>query len=144
MLNNVSLMGRIAADLEPNTTPSGAVVLNFPLAVERNYANADGKRDSYFFQMVAWRATAEFISKFFKKGDMIAVTGELSSRDWVDKDGKKRREIEVVVSNAYFTGAKNPVEREQRANPKPPAEVAKAAKDDLPFYQSENESDPWA
>ena len=144
MLNNVSLMGRIAADLEPKTLQNDMKVLSFPIAVEKNYTNADGKRDFNFFQIVAWRGTAEFISKFFKKGDMIVVTGELSTRDWTDKDGRKHRETEVVVNSAYFTGARSSAEKEQRATPKPPAEVSKSSKDDLPFYQSENDSDPWA
>lgn len=144
MLNNVALMGRIASDLELKTVQNGAAVLSFPLAVEKNFANADGKRDSNFFQIVAWRGTAEFISKFFKKGDMIAVTGELATRDWTDKEGRKRRETEVIANSAYFTGSKSGSEREEKPAPRSPREVAKRAEEaELPFADSSDE-DPWA
>ena len=144
MLNNVVLMGRIAADLELKTTPAGVSVMTFPIAVEKNFANSDGKRDSNFFQVVAWRGNAEFISKFFKKGDTIAIMGELSSRDWTDKEGKKRREIEVVASAAYFTAPKS-TSSEERATPRAPKEVAKrAAEAELPFAADSGDSDPWA
>lgn len=143
MLNNVSLMGRIASDLELKNTPAGVAVVTFPLAVEKNFANSDGKRETNFFQVVAWRHNADFISKFFKKGDTIVITGELSSRDWSDKDGRRRREIEIVVSNVYFASSRNE-NAESKPAPKPPERTTKETKEDLPFYQSENDSDPWA
>ena len=144
MLNNVSLMGRIVTDIELKTTANGTAVLSFPLAVEKNFPNADGKRDTNFIQIVAWRGTAEFVSKFFKKGDMIALTGEISTRDWTDKEGKKRKETEVLANTVYFASPKS-TGGEERATPRAPKEVAKrAAEAELPFAADSGDSDPWA
>jgi single-strand DNA-binding protein len=106
MYNKVILMGRITKDLEIKTTPAGVSVLSFSLAVERNYAPKGEERQTDFINCVAWRQTAEFISKFFTKGSMILVEGELQTRQYQNKDGKNVTATEVIVSSSSFTGEK--------------------------------------
>ena len=104
MYNKAILMGRICNDLEVKTTPSGANVLSFRIAVDRSYQVKGEERKSDFFNIVAWRATADFISRFFSKGRMILVEGELQTRQYVDKNGSTQTIVELVVDNARFTG----------------------------------------
>lgn len=106
MYNRAILMGRICNDLELKTTPSGVSVLSFRLAVDRSYQIKGEERKADFFNIVAWRSTAEFISKYFSKGRMILVEGELQTRQYVDKNGSNQNVVELVVSNASFTGEK--------------------------------------
>lgn len=107
MINNVTLMGRITADPELKTTPSGVSVMSFCIAVDRRYQQKDGKKDTDFINCVAWRNTAEFISRYFRKGDMVAVTGEIQTRKYEDKGGNNRTAVEVVINQASFCGGKN-------------------------------------
>ena len=102
MLNTVVLMGRITQDIELRSTTSGTSVIQFTVAVERYGKGEDKQTD--FINCVAWKSTAEFISKYFGKGRMIAVTGRLQSRSYEDKNGNKRTAIEVNVDQASFTG----------------------------------------
>ncbi len=104
MLNKVILMGRITHEPELKASPSGASVLTFSLAVERNYARQGEERQTDFINCVAWRQTAEFISKYFPKGALIAVEGELQTRKYSARDGSERTVTEVIVSSASFTG----------------------------------------
>ena len=104
MLNRVILMGRITQDLELKTTQTGVSVLSFTVAVDRNYARQGEERQTDFIDCVAWRQTAEFISKYFYKGRMIAVEGSLQKRSYDDRNGNKRWVTEVIVDNASFTG----------------------------------------
>ena len=104
MFNKAILMGRICNDLELKTTPSGANVLSFRIAVDRNYQVKGEERKSDFFNIVAWRANADFISRFFAKGRMILVEGELQTRQYTDKNGSTQTVVELVVDNARFTG----------------------------------------
>ena len=106
MYNKVILMGRITKDLEIKTTPSGVSVLSFSLAVERNYTPKGEERKTDFINCVAWRNTAEFISKFFTKGSMILIEGELQTRQYQNKEGKNITVTEVIVSSSSFTGEK--------------------------------------
>lgn len=106
MLNRVIIMGRITHDLELKQTPNGVSVLSFSVAVERNFAKQGEERQADFIDCVAWRQTAEFISKFFGKGRMIALEGEIQTRTYQDKDGNNRKVTEIVVSQASFTGEK--------------------------------------
>lgn len=101
--NRVTLMGRITHDLELKQTQSGVFVLSFLLAVDRNY-EINGQRESDFIPVVCWRSTAEFVHKYFGKGRMILVEGELSSRKYVNNDGKEVRAVEVNASLVSFTG----------------------------------------
>lgn len=101
MLNVVILTGRLTADPELKTTGSGVSVCSFSLAVERRY-RAGEERQADFINVVAWRTSAEFISKYFKKGQMMAVEGSLQSRKYQDKEGKNRVSYEVVANNVQF------------------------------------------
>ncbi len=105
MLNVVVLTGRLTKDPELKKTPSGVYVLGFSIAVERRYRSGED-RQADFINIVAWRKTAEFISKYFKKGQMIAVEGSLQSRKYQDKDGNNRTAVEVVANNAQFADYK--------------------------------------
>lgn len=104
MFNRAVLMGRICNDLELKTIQSGISVLSFRLAVERSYQAKGEERKSDFFNVVAWRSTAEFISRYFGKGRMILVEGELQTRQYVDKNGSTQNVVELVVNSAHFTG----------------------------------------
>ena len=106
MINNVVLMGRIVNELEVKQTPSGVSALSFTLAVERNFKGADGERQTDFISCVAWRQQAEFIGKYFRKGRMIALEGNLRTRTYDDKNGTKHYVTEVFVDNISFTGEK--------------------------------------
>jgi len=106
-MNQIVIMGRLTRDPELRHTPNGIAVASFTLAVDRGFAPKDGgDRMTDFIDVVAWRNTAEFVSKYFVKGQMAAVTGRLQIRDWTDKDGNKRRSAEVVAENIYFTESK--------------------------------------
>ena len=109
MLNKIFIMGRLTRDPELRRTQSGTAVAGFALAVDRDYKNADGTKDTDFIEVVAWRSTAEFVSKYFAKGRMAVVEGRLQIRDWQDKDGNKRRNAEVVADNVYFGDSKKEV-----------------------------------
>lgn len=106
MLNCAIIMGRLTADPELRTTQSGLSVTSFTVAVDRPYKNGDEKKTD-FINCVAWRGTAEFVSKWFKKGEMIAVQGAIQTRNYEDKNGNKRIAVEIVADNASFCGSKN-------------------------------------
>jgi len=128
--NGVHIMGRITRDLELRHTQSGVAVCQFCVAVTRSFKDANGEYQSDFIDCVAWRNSAEFITKYFSKGAMIALDGELQTRNYTDKDGNKRKATEVLVSSAAFTGEK----RETAAKPTPTEEDYNAiTDDDLPF-----------
>lgn len=107
MINNVTLMGRLTAAPELKQTTSGANVTSFCIAVERRFQPKEGERQSDFINCVAWRNTAEFITKYFGKGDMIAVTGEIQTRKYKDSNDNNRVAVEVIIDNASFCGGKN-------------------------------------
>lgn len=104
MYNKVILMGRIVNDLELKTTPSGTSVLSFRIAVDRRYQVKGEERKSDFINIVAWRSSAEFISRYFSKGRMILIDGELQTRSYQDKNGNTAYVTEVLVEQASFTG----------------------------------------
>lgn len=108
MLNRTVLMGRITHDLEVKQTQNGIDVLSFTVAVQRNYAAQGGERQSDFINCVAWRQQAEFISKYFGKGRMIALEGSLRSRTYDDKNGTRHYVTEVYVDSVSFTGEPKP------------------------------------
>ena len=110
-MNQIVIMGRLTRDPELRQTPNGVPVASFTLAVDRGYTPKDGgDRQTDFIDVVAWRSTAEFVSKYFVKGQMSAVSGRLHIRDWTDKDGNKRRNAEVVADNIYFTESRKSME----------------------------------
>ena len=106
MLNKIILMGRLTRDPELRRTGSGTAVTSFSLAVDRDFKSQSGEKETDFIDVVAWRSTAEFVSKYFTKGRMAVVEGRLQIRDWTDRDGGKRRSAEVVADNVYFGDSK--------------------------------------
>ena len=104
MLNRVVVMGRMVADPELKTTNTGIPVTSFRIAVDRSYVKAGEARQSDFFDVVAWRNTAEFVCRNFGRGSLIAIDGQLQSRQFVTRDGKNRTVIEIVAENVSFTG----------------------------------------
>lgn len=146
MYNKTTLMGRITHDLELKSTPSGNSVLSFAVAVERAYQAKGEERKTDFFNCVAWRANADFISRFFSKGRMILIDGELQNRKYTDKNGVERYVTEIIVDRAYFTGesGKPPQNNQNQTsgNVQPPAQaqeytaadfVPSPTDDDYPF-----------
>ena len=106
MLNVAVIMGRLVADPELRHTPSDVAVTNFTLAVDRAYTKAGTERQTDFIEFVAWRSTAEFICKYFRKGQMMAVHGSIQTRSYTDKDGNKRKAFEVVADDVSFADSK--------------------------------------
>ena len=106
-MNVVCLVGRLTADPELRQTPNGTNVCSFSVAVNRAFANANGERQADFINCVAWRQTAEFIARYFRKGQNIGLNGTIQTRTYQDKDtGKNRTAFEVVINNAYFVESK--------------------------------------
>ena len=148
MLNKIILMGRLTRDPELRRTGSGTAVTSFSLAVDRDFKSQSGEKETDFIDVVAWRSTAEFVSKYFTKGRMAVVEGRLQIRDWTDKDGGKRRSAEVVADNVYFGESKRdsmassgfdqtppPVSYQAPANPAASSDFSTLMDDDpdLPF-----------
>ena len=106
MLNKIILMGRLTRDPELRRTGSGTAVTSFALAVDRDFKGQGGEKETDFIDVVAWRSTAEFVSKYFTKGRMAVVEGRLQIRDWKDKEGNNRRSAEVMADNVYFGDSK--------------------------------------
>lgn len=133
MLNKIILMGRLTRDLELRRTQSGTAVASFTLAVERDFKTQDGQRETDFIDIVAWRSTAEFVSKYFTKGRMAVVDGRLQVRDWTDRDGNKRRSYEVLADTVYFRDSKRAVSDSDTAAPGEIYEVPEEEEGELPF-----------
>ena len=106
MLNRIIVMGRMTRDPELRRTNSGTAVASFTVAVDRDFKSLSGEKETDFIDVVAWRNTAEFVSKYFSKGRMAVVEGRLQLRDWTDKDGNKRRSAEIVADSVYFGDSK--------------------------------------
>lgn len=138
--NKVILGGRLTADVELKGTPSGVSVCSFSLAVNRKYSK-DSEAQTDFINCVAWRNTAEFISKYFKKGSSLCVVGSIQTRNWTDNNGQKRYATEVMVDEALFVDSKNEGETqgattyaEALSSVAPQAELTDLSQDDdLPF-----------
>lgn len=137
MLNHIDLMGRLVADPELKTTQNGIAVTSFRIAVDRNYTPQGQEKQADFIPCVAWRQTAEFISRYFSKGRMIALEGSLQSRNYEDEQGQKRTAYEVIVDHAYFADSKQDAEKQKApgVGSFPPVDVEASAEDDgdLPF-----------
>ena len=106
MLNNVTIMGRLCAEPELRKTTSGISVCNARIAVERDYTDGSGERETDFFSVVAWRGTADFLSNYFDKGRKIVVSGRLQTRTWTDQEDRKRVNVEIVAESVYFADSK--------------------------------------
>ena len=114
MLNNINLMGRLTKDPECRTTPSGASVATWYLAVDRDYKLQDGTRPTDFFPCIAWKGTADLARQYLKKGRLITVTGRMEMRDYQDKNGNQRRVYEVNVQGVYFGDSAKPQQSQQQ------------------------------
>ena len=138
-MNQVILIGNLTRDPELSTTPSGVSVCRFSLAVNRSYKSQDGTQETDFFNIVAWRAQADFCGKYLKKGRKIAVVGSIQNRSYDDKDGNKRYVTEIIASNVEFVtpkqdddyaqGAEETVSRPKKAKPV----LEPISDDDMPF-----------
>jgi single-strand DNA-binding protein len=106
MLNHIVIMGRLTRDPELRRTSSGVAVASFSLAVDRDFTAQGAEKETDFIDVVAWRNTAEFVSKYFTKGRMAVVSGRLQIRNWTDKENNKRRNAEVIADNVYFGDSK--------------------------------------
>ena len=107
MLNCAIIMGRLTADPELRTTGNGTSVTSFSVAVDRAYARQGEERQTDFINVVAWRQTAEFVTRYFRKGSMIAIQGSIQTRNYEDKNGNKRKAVELVADNVSFCGSKS-------------------------------------
>ena len=145
MLNNAVVMGRLVADPELRTTGSGISVSSFTVAVDRRFNRQGEDRQADFIDIIAWRQTAEFVCKYFRKGSMIAVQGYIQTRMYEDKNGNKRKAVEIVADNVSFCGSKADsntgsfAKEDSYAQPAPSYSTAdegdfkEIPEDDLPF-----------
>lgn len=137
--NKVILGGRLTSDPELKTTPNGVTVTTFSLAVNRKYSGKDSEQQTDFINVTAWRGTAEFITKFFRKGSSLCIVGSLQTRSWTDNNGNKRYATDVVADEAMFVDAKS----DSTASAPPPSYMPDAYSapafeeiaddDDIPF-----------
>ena len=107
MFNRAILIGRLTIDPELKQTPSGTYLVNFPLAVDRRFKSQDGERKADFITIVCWRQAAEFVCKYFHKGDSIGIEGSIQTRNYDDKQGNKRTAVEVVAERVFFAGGRS-------------------------------------
>ena len=119
MLNKVTIMGRLCAAPELRRTQKGIAVCNARIAVERDYVDPCGERETDFFDIVAWRGTAEFLCGYFGKGRRVVLDGRLQTRSWTDREGNKRRSAEVVANNVYFGDSRPKEDQGSQGAPAP-------------------------
>ena len=137
MLNTALIMGRLTADPELRTTNTGIAVTTFTVAVDRRYQKAGEEKQTDFINVVAWRQTAEFVSRYFQKGSMIAVRGSIQTRRYEDNNGNKRTAVEIVADEVSFCGSKAETGTgsrqvmEQPARTQPAASFATGSADDF-------------
>lgn len=142
MINVAVIMGRLTADPELKTTQGGNSVCSFTVAVDRNYAPQGQERKTDFINVVAWRSTAEFVSKWFRKGQMIALQGPIQVRNYEDRNGNKRTAVEIIANEVSFCGSK--AEQGTQRNPQeyPPEatqQVSNAEPDDFSDVDMDDE-----
>lgn len=142
MINTVALTGRLTYEPELKATQSGVSVIRFQMAVDRKYQAQGQERQADFIDCIAWRQTAEFISRYFHKGDMIGVEGSIQTSNFTDKDGNKKKSVDVVANNVSFCGSKQQSNSNSNLNVAPPTyasadnsdfEEIVDEDDDLPF-----------
>lgn len=133
MLNRIILMGRLTRDPELRHTQSGTAVASFSLAVDRDFKDQSGEKETDFIDIVAWRGTGEFVKKYFTKGRMAVVDGRLQVRTWVDNDGNNRRSYEVVAASVYFGDSKRASSDSDAAQAGEIMEVPEDEEGELPF-----------
>ena len=135
MMNKIFLQGRLCADPEYKTTASGVSLCNFRLAVERDYRDGAGEKVTDFINCTAWRGTADFVAKYFGKGQMMLVVGALTSRNYEDKNGQKRTAYEVQADHVYFSGGGEKRDAAPAPAAAPPAYPEPTAYSPPPGYQ---------
>lgn len=142
MLNVVVLTGRLVADPELRHTPSDIAVTSFTIAVNRRFARPGEERQTDFIDIVAWRNTAEFICKYFGKGQLIAIEGSIQTGSYQDKDGNKRKTFEIIARDAQFAESKRDSSQESSYSSSDfSGTAAKAEKTDLESYSSGSDND---
>ena len=134
-LNKVILAGRLTSDVELKQTPSGVSVCSFTLAINRKYSKEGGQQQTDFIQCQAWRNTAEFIARYFKKGSALCISGSIQTRSWTDSNNQKRYATEVVADEAMFVDGKNDSQGTEAPsfNNEAPNYTEQSPDDDLPF-----------
>lgn len=130
-MNVITLIGRLTYEPEIKTTTSGLSVMNFQLAVDRNYQASGQERKADFIDCQAWRQTAEFVHRYFRKGSMIAIEGELQTENYTAKDGSNRKAVTVVANRVFFCGGNNNANNAQNGNTATP----------VPSYATADNSD---
>ena len=135
MLNCIAMMGRLVADPELKKTSSDVSVASFRIAVDREFVRQGEARQADFISVVCWRQTADFVCRYFGKGDMIALNGRLQTRQYDDRDGKKHTVTEIVAENVSFCGGKSEdgKQRGADANPAETGDFSAYDADDMPF-----------
>lgn len=135
MLNVAVLMGRLVADPELRHTANDLAVTTFTLAVDRSYVKSGAERQADFIDVVAWRSTADFVCKYFRKGQLVAVQGSIQTRSYTDKDGNKRKAFEVVADSVHFAESKRNNAAEPQNDAPPPSDdfPPDVSDEDLPF-----------
>lgn len=140
MLNCAVLMGRLVADPELRTTTNNVSVTSFRIAVDRSFVKPGEERQTDFIDIVAWRQTADFVCRYFRKGSMIAVQGSIQTRNYEDKNGNKRTAVEIVADNVSFCGSKG--ENNSNATTYTPAPDP-AAQNEFDSIEDNDDSLPW-
>ena len=133
MLNHAVLMGRLVADPELRHTPNSIPVTRFTLAVDRNFSSQNGERQTDFIDITAWRKTAEFVSRYFHKGMLVAVQGSIQTRSYTDNQGIKRKAFEIVADHVYFAEPKRDNAQAAAPSSLEPDDFQEMPDDDLPF-----------
>lgn len=148
MLNRVILMGRLTAEPDYRTTPSGVAMVRFSLAVDRDFKSQNGERQTDFFNIIAWRSTADFVSRYFHKGQLVALQGTIQMNNYTDREGNKRTSYDIVADQVYFAEGKRDngqqnnydYSRYDQMTP-PPAQAAPSYGEPASSYQSGNDGD---
>ena len=142
MLNTAIIMGRLTAEPELKSTGAGISVCTFTVAVDRRFKGQGEERQADFIEVVAWRQTAEFVAKFFHKGSMIAVQGSLQTRSYDDRNGVRRKAVEIVADQVSFTGSKSESGGGYRDDvPLPPAPPDRQTSQPAPAYSTASPAD---
>ncbi len=147
MYNKIIVMGRIVNDLELNVTPQGVNVCSFRIAVDRRYQTKGEEKKTDFFNVVAWRKHAEFVTRYFSKGRAIMVEGEMQTRPYTDKNGNKATWYEIIADRLCFTGEPKPKtdsgSQDAPPLPEPPNSAAPTGADNLPPLQDTDDDYPF-
>lgn len=144
MFNKAILIGRLTADPELKQTPNGISVCGFCVAVDRRFSGRDSEKKADFINITSWRQQAEFVSRYFHKGDAIGIEGSIQTRNYEDKNGNKRTAVEVVTDNVFFVGGKSSGGSNAgapAARPSAPAEAAYSNGATSDFEEVESDND---